>query len=113
MIRARADVAAGGAAHHPAMGPALDRPEARRCRLQYAAGRIEACPEDACPFWEPGGAVLDGRCAIEQLDLTAGPELVSWLVMLRKDLEGAQAGREPQDAWQLFYRLRDDRLGTS
>jgi hypothetical protein len=95
------------------MGPALDPPESRRCRLQYAAGRIEACPEDACPFWEPGGAVLDGRCAIEQLDLKAGAELVSWLLSHRKDLEVAQAGRVPHDAWRLFYQLRDDRLGTS
>jgi len=25
-----------------------------------------------CPFWEPGGAVLSGRCAFERLDLS-GP----------------------------------------
>ncbi len=100
-------------AHHPATSPALDRRESRRCRLQYAAGRIEACPEDACPFWEPGGAVLDGRCAIEQLDLKAGPELVSSLVTLREDLESATTRREPEDTWRPLYRFRDDRLGGS
>ena len=85
----------------------------RRCRLQYAAGRFEACPEDACPFWEPGGAVLDGRCAIEQLELPAGSELILRLLTLRKDLEAASAGREAQESLRLFYRLRDDRLGAS
>jgi hypothetical protein len=94
------------------MSPALDRPESPRCLLQYAAGRIETCPEDACPFWEPGGAVLDGRCAIEQLDLRARPELVSWLLVLRKDLEETKAGREPEAARRLFYRLGGDVLGA-
>jgi len=89
------------------MVPGRDRFESPRCRLQYAAGRIEQCPEDACPFWEPGGAALKGSCAVEQLDLTARPELVSWLLMLRKNLEEAKTGRAPTATRRLFYRLVD------
>ena len=56
--------------------------------------------------------MLDGRCAIEQLDLTARPELVSWLLVLRKDLEETKAGREPEAGRRLFYRLGGDVLGA-
>src|SRR6266540_5325444 len=47
---------------------------AKLCALQDAAGRVEACPGEGCPFWEEGGAVLEGGCAIERLslDLRAG-----------------------------------------
>jgi hypothetical protein len=53
------------------------------CRLDELDGRLRPCPEDQCPFWEPGGAVLDGRCAFEQLDLAGRNELVSELLRVR------------------------------
>jgi hypothetical protein len=30
------------------------------CDLQYAAGRIEACPESGCPFFGDRGCALGG-----------------------------------------------------
>lgn len=83
--------------------------ERRLCRLQYNAGRVEDCPEDRCPFWEPGGVALDGRCAIEHVDLRANDEVVHWLLDLRSGLERAQATGEPPEAQtrRLFYRLVD------
>ena len=57
------------------------------CRLERVAGRCTPCPEDACPFWEPGGAVLEGRCAFERLDLTGRPEVVAELLHVRHVLE--------------------------
>jgi len=77
---------------------------ARLCRLQHAAGRVEACPGACCPFWEPGGAVLAGRCALDQVDLSARPELAAWLLRIRKRLEAAGT-REDEPALRLFYRL--------
>ena len=41
----------------------------RSCALEQTMGRVVACPESECPFWEPGGAVLPGRCAFDRLDL--------------------------------------------
>lgn len=41
--------------------------EPRLCVLVDAAGRIEECPGEGCPFWEPGGAVLEVRCALERM----------------------------------------------
>jgi hypothetical protein len=61
--------------------------ERRLCRLQQTVGVEEDCPEGRCPFWEPGGAVLQGRCAIDHLDLVRRPELASWLLSLRLKLE--------------------------
>ena len=83
--------------------------ERRLCRLQYAAGRVEHCPEDRCPFWEPGGVALAGRCAIEHVDLRANDEVVHWLVDLRCGLARAEATGAPPDTHtrRLFYRLVD------
>jgi hypothetical protein len=75
------------------------------CRLQYMVGRVEDCAEERCPFWEPGGAVLDGRCAFEQLDLGDNTALAAWLLRVRKRLETAHAVEEDERVRQLFYRL--------
>jgi hypothetical protein len=75
------------------------------CRLQYVAGRVEDCPEDACPFWEPGGAVLEGRCAFDQVDVGDNPQLAAWLLRLRKRLETARAVDADERVRRLFYRL--------
>jgi hypothetical protein len=80
----------------------------RICRLQDAVGRVEACPEERCPFWEPGGAVLEGRCAFEQLDVSQRPELASWLLRMRTTLDSARHPAEADDAWRLFHRLLND-----
>ena len=39
---------------------------ARLCSLEYALGRQVPCTADACPFWEPGGAVLEPGCMLER-----------------------------------------------
>ena len=73
------------------------------CRLQDAAGRVEACPGARCPFWAAGGGVLPSVCAVErlQLDLTGLPELAHSLLKLRRSFDrGADAQTRP-----LFYRL--------
>jgi hypothetical protein len=59
----------------------------RLCRLEQAVGVDAACPEDACPFWEPGGAVLAGRCAVEGIDFSRDPGVATWLLAIRKRLE--------------------------
>ncbi len=45
--------------------------------------RDVACPEDDCAFWEPGGAVLEGRCVLEGIDFSREPGLVDWLLDVR------------------------------
>jgi hypothetical protein len=59
----------------------------RLCRLEQAVGVDAVCPEGACPFWEPGGAVLDGRCVVEGIDFNRDREVASWLLGLRRRLE--------------------------
>jgi hypothetical protein len=76
-----------------------------RCRLQYTVGRVEACPGEPCPFWEPGGAVLEGRCAFDELDIADNPGLAAWLLRIRKRLEAARTVEEDPHALRLFYRL--------
>lgn len=77
------------------------------CRLLYAASRIEACPREGCPFWEQGGAVLEGGCALErlELDLERKPELTDALLEVRRMLERARTREEEQEARRLFRRL--------
>jgi len=74
------------------------------CRLEQVAGREAPCPEAGCPFWEPGGAVLDGRCAFERLDLERRPEVASELVRVRRLLESAVSESEERHARHLFHR---------
>jgi hypothetical protein len=75
----------------------------RPCSLEATVGNAEACPEDACPFWEPGGAALGGRCAFEQLDITADAELASWLLEIRGQLDSARSS-EDEDALRHQFR---------
>jgi hypothetical protein len=78
---------------------------ARRCRLDQSAGRIRPCVEGDCPFWEPGGAALEGRCAFESVDFDRDPELVPQLLRLRERLASARSDKEARDARELFLRL--------
>ncbi len=80
----------------------------RLCSLKAAVGKSEACPEDACPFWEPGGAVLGGRCAFEQLDITADASLAAWLLEIRGRLETAGSVEEEHAMRATFHHLLND-----
>jgi hypothetical protein len=55
------------------------------CTLQYAAGRIERCPGEECPFWADSGCAIAGLRA----DLEANPLLVSHLLALRSKISSA------------------------
>jgi len=94
-MRARAD-----AANHDLMS--------RLCRLDALAGREQLCPGSACPFWEPGGAVLPGRCAFERLDFAGRPALVVELLRLRELLDAAAPGEEESRARHLYHRLLNE-----
>ena len=80
----------------------------RLCTLQAAVGTVEACPETACPFWEPGGAALAGRCAFEELDVAADAALAAWLLELRERLASAESTAAADAAHSLFSHLLND-----
>jgi hypothetical protein len=78
------------------------------CRLTSVAGHPEPCPEDRCPFWERGGAVLPGRCGFEQIDLADKAELAGFLLRIRRALEEFRASEEDHEALRLFYRALNE-----
>lgn len=79
----------------------------RTCRLEQIAGLSAICPEVGCPFWEPGGAVLEGRCAFERVDLTGRPEVALELLQLRRTLTaGSEA--ETREARHRFHRALNE-----
>ena len=80
----------------------------RQCSLEAAVGKTAACSEGACPFWEPGGAVLDGRCAFEQLDITDDAALASWLLEIRERLASAESTVAADAAHSLFSHLLNE-----
>jgi len=80
----------------------------RLCSLEAAVGSVEACPEGACPFWEPGGAVLGGRCAFEQFDIEADEELATWLLEIRERLASAESTAAADEVRRLFSHLLND-----
>ena len=80
----------------------------RLCTLEAAVGKSEACPEDACPFWEPGGAALGGRCAWEQLGVAADSGLASWLLEIRGRLEAASSAEEERAVRTAFHHLLNE-----
>src|SRR5437016_757324 len=75
----------------------------RQCRMASIAGRPEECPEDLCPFWEPGAAVLSGRCGFEQIDLADNPDLAGYLLRIRHALEQARTREDEHQTRRLFY----------
>jgi hypothetical protein len=77
----------------------------RFCSLATAIGKSEACPEAACPFWEPGGAALDGNCAFEQLGVSADAHLATWLLEIRARLESASSAEEERVLRGAFHHL--------
>ena len=80
----------------------------RLCTLEAAVGKSQACPEDVCPFWEPGGAALGGRCAWEQLGVEADSELANWLLELRDRLEAASSVDEERAVRSAFHHLLNE-----
>jgi hypothetical protein len=78
------------------------------CSLEAAVGRLEACPEGACPFWEPGGTALGGRCAFEQLDLEADARLARWMLEIRERLASAESTAAADEAQSLFSHLLNE-----
>ena len=80
----------------------------RLCTLERAVGRLEPCPAGACPFWEPGGAALDGRCAFEELDVTADAALAAWLLEIRGSLVSAESTVAADAAHSLFSHLLNE-----
>jgi hypothetical protein len=77
----------------------------RLCSLEAVVGRREACPEGACPFWEPGGAALGGRCAFERLGVTEDAALANWLLEIRERLASSESTVAADEARSLFYHL--------
>ena len=80
----------------------------RLCSLEAAVDRLEACPEGACPFWEPDGAALGGRCAFEQLDLAADTRLARWMLEIRESLASAESTAAADEAHSLFSHLLNE-----
>lgn len=74
------------------------------CRFQEALGISEVCPEEACPFWEQGGAVVPGRCAFDRLDLSHRTDLAAVLVRIRDDIKAAGTREGEHEARLLFFR---------
>jgi len=77
----------------------------RRCSLAAATGRSETCPEDVCPFWESGGAALEGRCAFDRIGLPENADLASWLLEIRRRLEAASSIEEERALRGVFHQL--------
>ena len=67
-----------------ASGPAL-------CRIEGVLGHAEACPGARCPFWDPGRAVLAGRCAFAKVDIETDPEVAALLMQVREMLESVRS----------------------
>jgi hypothetical protein len=80
----------------------------RLCSLKAVVGKVESCPEDRCPFWEPGGAVLGGRCAIAELGVVADAPVATWLLEIREKLAAASTEDEEHAMRAVFHQLLND-----
>ena len=80
----------------------------RLCSLELALGKTESCPGEGCPFWEPGGAVLDGRCAVERFGLTPQGSLLRWLLEIRERLASANGDEEAHAALSRLHHLLNE-----
>jgi hypothetical protein len=84
------------------MSASADGP--RLCRLEQAVGVDTPCPEDSCAFWEPGGAVLQGRCAVEGVDFGRDCDLALWLLAIRDRLAAHAPPAAREDGGHEFRR---------
>jgi hypothetical protein len=80
----------------------------RYCSLAAAVDRDDVCPEGACPFWEPGGAALGGRCAVERLGVEADAALARWLLEIREKLAATSSEGEERAMRSAFHHLLND-----
>jgi hypothetical protein len=87
--------------------------EPRPCALRYAASLVGACPQNSCPFWEPGGSILDGRCVFEELDVTDNGALATWLPEFRGQLGRARTPEQRDEIRRLFHRLLTEQGQTA
>jgi hypothetical protein len=80
--------------------------KSQTCMLRLAADGVnEPCPEERCPFWEPGGAVVDGTCVIERLGVDVRrADLAGYLLETRERLEQARNRAETEQAHREFSR---------
>jgi hypothetical protein len=79
--------------------------EPKRCTLRLATGVIETCRRQRCAFWEPGGTVVEGGCAIEGVGLhTFGPDVARYLLETRERLDQARDSSEAEAAHREFAR---------
>jgi hypothetical protein len=79
-----------------------------RCTLEAVVGKAEACPEERCPFWEPGGAALGGRCAVQELGLSVDVALATWLLEIREKLAASGSDEEERAMRAVFHQLLND-----
>jgi hypothetical protein len=81
----------------------------KHCLLKESVGQVEACPHDACAFWEAGGALVPAGCAIERLGLTGElrrtSQFAGWLLGLREQLELAGSDHERHDLHRQVRQL--------
>jgi hypothetical protein len=78
----------------------------RLCVLeQVARGEATACLETDCPFWEPGGAVLAGRCALDEVDLAGRADVARELLGVRDRLRTLHADDREKSLLLLYRRL--------
>ena len=80
----------------------------RLCRLEADVGEAEECPEDACPFWEPGSAALGGRCAVHELGGVTDPAVATWLLEIRERLLAASTSEDEHAMRTVFHQLLND-----
>lgn len=84
----------------------MNQIDPKLCRLHVAAdGSDEPCTQDACAFWEHGGAVVRGDCLIERLgiDLSHG-DLAAYLLEVRERVEQARDSAAAEAAHLEFAR---------
>ncbi len=72
------------------------------CVLEAAAGVVEPCDGPSCPFWEPGGAMLQETCAVERLGILAIPAAVECFRETRRELELDATSSARRQAFRRF-----------
>jgi hypothetical protein len=77
----------------------------RLCSLEVVVGKDGVCPEEACPFWEPGGAALGGRCAVDELGGVTDPAVSAWLLEIREKLLAASSEENERAMRAVFHQL--------
>jgi len=91
------------------MAHANDLEHAKRlCSLSAIAGKREACPDEGCPFWEPGGAARGGRCALAEFGGVTDEAVAVWLLEIRDKLGAAGSAEEEHATRSAFHHLLND-----